>query len=125
MTKTYKFKKNIVGLLSLLCSVGPLITFFIMGLVEGEDKEKIVLTMTMIGAIILSLFALLRKIHLRSVTYIIMIGLWVALDRLLPFILTIAICTILDELLFTPLYKRWNEDYHTHKQIDKRLGTKT
>lgn len=122
MTKTYKFKMIITGILSFLCSFGPLIAFVIMGLVEGEGKEKLVLTMTMVGAIIISMIAAMKKIHLRSVTYILMIGLWVALDRLLPFILTIAICTILDELIFTPLHKRWKEDYYTNKQIDKRLG---
>lgn len=123
MTKTYKFKKNITFLLSFLCTFGPLITFIIMGYSQGtEMKEKLCLTMTLITAIILSLIAIMRKIHLRSTVYIVMIGLWVALDKLLPFIITIGICTILDELIFTPLHKRWKEDYHTNKQIDKRLN---
>ena len=77
----------------------------------------------MIGAISIAAIAALRKIHLRSTIYILMIGLWVALDKLLPFIITIGICTILDELIFTPLYKRYREDYHTNKQLDKRLTT--
>ena len=106
---------------SLLCTIGPVIAFTIMGLIEGEGKEKLVLTLTMVAAISISGIAALKKIHLRSSTYILMIGLWIALDRLLPFILTIAICTILDELLFSPLYKRFKEDYHTNKQIDKRF----
>lgn len=122
MTKSYKFKKNLCGIISLLCSFGPLVVFVIMGLVQGEGKEKIVLTLTMISAITIAAIAALKKIHLRSVTYIIMIGLWVALDKLLPFILVIAICTILDELIFTPLYKRFKEDYYTNKQIDKRIN---
>ena len=124
MTKNYKCKMVITGILSFLCSFGPLITFVIMGLIESESQEKVVLTMTLIGAICLALIAALKKINLRSVSYIIMIGLWVALDRLLPFILTIAICTMLDELIFSPLHKRWKEDYYTNKQIDKRIGAK-
>ena len=111
----------ITGILSFLCSFGPLIVFTVMGLVQGDNKDKIVLTMTLMGAIGVAAFAALRKVNMRSVTYILMIGLWVALDRLLPFILTVAICTIFDELVFTPLHKRWKEDYHTHKQIDKRI----
>ena len=122
MTKIYKCKMIITGILSFLCSFGPLIVFTIMGLVGGEGKEKIVLAMTMVGAIIIALIASMRKIHLRSTTFILMIGLWVSLDRLLPFILTVAICTILDELIFTPLYHRFKVDYHTNKQIDKRIG---
>ena len=113
----------ITGILSFLCSFGPLIVFTIMGLAQGEGKEKIVLAMTMVGAIMIALIAAMKKIHLRSTTFILMIGLWVALDRLLPFILTVAICTIIDELILTPLYKRFKEDYHTNKQIDKRIGT--
>lgn len=121
MTKTYKFKKNLLWFLSFLCTVGPFIIFSIMGFIEAEVVyKKLVLTLTLIGAIILSLVAMLQKIQLRSIPYIIMIGLWVALDRLLPFIIVIAICTILDELIFSPLYKRYNEDYHTNLQIDKR-----
>lgn len=121
MTKTYRFRKNLCLMFSLLCTIGPVIAFTIMGLIEGEGKEKLVLTLTMVAAISISGIAALKKIHLRSSTYILMIGLWIALDRLLPFILTIAICTILDELLFSPLYKRFKEDYHTNKQIDKRF----
>lgn len=121
MTKTYRFRKNLCLVFSLLCTIGPVIAFTIMGLIEGEGKEKLVLTLTMVAAISISGIAALKKIHLRSSTYILMIGLWIALDRLLPFILTIAICTILDELLFFPLYKRFKEDYHTNKQIDKRF----
>lgn len=121
MTKSYKFKKNFVGFLSFLCTVGPLIVFLIMGLLEGEGQEKFCLTACAIGSLIIGVIAVMKKIHLRSTTYILMIGLWVALDRLLPFILTVAICTIVDEIILTPLYHRWKEDYHTHKQIDKRL----
>lgn len=124
MTKTCKCKMIITAILSFLCSFGPLIVFTIMGLAQGEGKEKIVLAMTMVGAIVIAMIAAMKKIHLRSTTFILMIGLWVALDRLLPFILTIAICTIIDELIVTPLYKRFKEDYHTNKQIDKRIGTK-
>ena len=121
MTKSYKIKKNIVGLLSFLCTVGPLLTFIVMGLIQGEGKEKLCLSLTAIASIIIALFGVFKKIHLKSVTYILIIGLWIALDNLLPFVLTLAICTMLDEMIFTPLYKRFNEDYHTHKQIDKRL----
>lgn len=122
MTRAYKFKMRITGLLSLLCAIGPLIAFIIIGIIQGEGQEKLVLSMTICAAIGLSAISAIRKIHLRSTVYVIMIGLWIALDRLLPFILTISICTILDEIIFAPLYKRFKEDYHTNKQIDKRIN---
>lgn len=124
MTKTYKFKKNLMFILSLLCSFGPLIAFTIIGLVQGEGREKICLTLTAIASIIMAVICVLRKIHLRSTLYILMIGLWIALDNLLPFIITLMICTMLDELVFTPLHKRFKEDYHTNKQFDKRMELK-
>lgn len=123
MTKRLKFKKNLMALFSILCTIGPLIVFVVMGFIQGEGKEKVVLTMTMIAAISMAVIAVLKKIHLRSTTYILIIGLWIALDNLLPFILTLAICTMFDEIIFTPLYKRFKEDYHTNKQLDKRLNT--
>lgn len=107
--------------LSLLCTLGPLVVFTIMGLVQGQGMEKFVLTVTGLISIGLGIVSVWRKLHLRSTIYILMIGLWVALDRLLPFIITLMICTILDELVFTPLYRRFKEDYHTNKQLDKRL----
>ena len=122
MTKTYRFKKNICLFFSLLCSIGPLLVFIGMALVQSEGKEKLVLSMTLIAAIMIALISFMRKIHLRSTIYIIILGLYFCLDNLIPFILCIAICTLLDEILFTPLYKRFKEDYHTHKQIDKRFG---
>ena len=122
MTKTYKIKKNICGLLSFLCTFGPLLTFIIMGLIQGENvSEKLCLTLTSIASIILGLLAVMRKVHLKSTVYVAMIGLWIALDSIIPFIITLGICTILDEIIFTPLYHRFKEDYHTHKQIDTRL----
>lgn len=122
MTKNYKFKKNITFILSMLCSIGPLVVFTIMGIIQGEGVEKISLTLTAISSIVLAVIAILNKIHLRSTTYILMIGLWIALDNLLPFVITLMICTMLDELVLTPLHKRWKEDYHTNKQFDRRVG---
>jgi uncharacterized Tic20 family protein len=122
MTKRLRFKKNLTGLLSLLYTIGPLVVFVIMGYINGEGKEKVVLTLTMIAAIAMAVIAVLRKVNLRSTTYILVIGLWVALDNLLPFVLTLAICTLCDELIFTPLHHRFKEDYHTNKQLDKRLN---
>lgn len=122
MTKNYKFKKNITFILSMLCSIGPLVVFTIMGIIQGEGVEKISLTLTAISSIVLAVIAILNKIHLRSTTYILMIGLWIALDNLLPFVITLMICTMLDELVLTPLHNRWKEDYHTNKQFDRRVG---
>ena len=122
MTKSYRIKKNICGLLSFLCAFGPLVVFIIMGLLESEKvDEKLCLTLTSIASIMLGLIAAMRKIHLKSTVYVAMIGLWIALENIIPFIITLGVCTILDELIFTPLHHRFKEDYHTHKQIDKRL----
>lgn len=122
MTKTYRIKKNIAFFLSMLCNIGPLVAFVIMGMIEGEDREKVCLTLTAISSIVLGLICVMRKVHLRSTLYILMIGLWIALDNLLTFIVTLMICTLLDELILTPLYHRWKEDFHTNKQFDKRIG---
>lgn len=122
MTKTYRFKKNICLLFSILCSIGPLLLFIGMAFAQAEGKQKLVLSMTMIAAIIIAVVSFMRKVHLRSTIYIIILGLYFCLDNLIPFILTIAICTLLDEILFTPLYKRFKEDYYTNKQIDKRMA---
>lgn len=123
MTKKYRFWKNVLGFLSFLASFGVLAVFTVMGIIQGgglATSTTICLTLTSVAAIILALIGVMNKVHLRSTMYVAMIGLWIALENIVPFIITLGICTILDELLFTPLYHRFKEDYHTNKQIDKR-----
>ena len=121
-TKKKNFERLISGLLSFLCVFGPLIYYTLCCLFTAQTvtMTKTIFVMTSVAAVIVAAVSAFRKLSLRSPLYIFMIGIWFALDNLLPFITTIAICTLLDELIFTPWYRRAKEDYHTNKQIDLR-----
>lgn len=120
MTKTYKIKKIIFSILSFLSIFVPLLVFIIIGYAQGAVVSKVVLSITSVFAIVLALGSLLMKLHLRSPVFIVLIGLWSALNNLLPFIIVISITTILDELIFTPLKKKYKNLYTINKEIDKR-----
>lgn len=91
-----------------------------MGYVEGETVEKVALSLTAIASIVISVISIMTKVHLRSPIFILLIGLWVALDKLLPCIITLSLCIILDEVVFTPLAEHYKSLYVINAEIDKR-----
>ena len=120
-TKTYKSKAIFFFVLSMLATVGPILVFVIWAFVTSETHQKVVLSMTLIGAAILAALSLIQKLHLRSPVFLILIGLWFVLDKVMACIIVIALCTVLDELVFWPLYKSYSSKFKINKEIDKRL----
>lgn len=120
MTKKYKILKTCFLLLGILCSFGPLIFFLVEGFINAQTVEKLTLTFTTLASIIVAITGAFLKIKLRCPIFIILIGLSIALDKIMPCIVTVAICTILDELVFTPLEKKYKNLYTINKEIDKR-----
>lgn len=61
--------------------------------------------------------------HLRSPIWIVLIGLYFAMrDILLPLVITLAISTVLDELILRPIISNTREKLNGSKVIDSRLG---
>ena len=89
ITKKYKAKTVIFTILSILCTIGPLLFFIIQGFAGAAVVGKLVLSLTSLGAIILGAISVLFKFHLRSPIFLCLMGLWVALDSLLPAIICI------------------------------------
>lgn len=113
--------KNILFLISLLLNVVPVSVFAIRGFVLGTPTEKVCIGFMGVFALIMGVLMLLFKARLnRTIFWVIMIGIYVCLDNMKWVIITMAICTIIDEVLVEPIYHRVKEDYHTNKQIDRR-----
>lgn len=125
-TKTLMRKKRICGILSWLCTFGPIIFFGSLAFMEGVevgDKAAVDLTFLIIMtglAAIFTLIGLLRKYIYRSIPYFIILGVFFILDTIVPLIITIAVCTIIDELIMTPLYERYKNLTQINKEIDRR-----
>lgn len=126
MKNKYKKRRNLFFILSFLATFGPFMYYGIKAMIEGEPVEKFALSMFSIVAVIIAVVAAMLKVHLRSVIWILLLGVYFCLDNLIGVILVVAICTILDELVFSPVYKRYSKLYSeantASKVYDERMG---
>jgi len=73
-------------------------------------------------AIILTVFNIVAQKRLRCPIWIMLIGLFVAIkEYLLPLIIILAITSILDDLVFTPLITYYKTKLISNKAMDERL----
>lgn len=121
VTKNYKTKYTIFNILSICLTLLPMLIYIIIGFAQGSVQEKLVLGLTTFVAIALSVINLLFKYSIRSTIWILLIGVYVCLDKITTLLIVIAICTIVDEFIVTPLKKKYKEKYKINKEIDARL----
>lgn len=122
MTIKYKRLKWLFLIISILLNVTPLVSYTLIGLFEATlIIQKATLSMTVFVVLIMSIISWINKITLRSKLWILLIGLYIALQNILTPLILIAVCQIIDELIINPLYKRYSKLQNIHKEIDKRL----
>lgn len=120
-TKKYKRLALMMGLISILLLITPIGYYTTMAFIAGTVVEKVSLGALATLAVIMVAINALLKLHLRSPLWIMLVGVYLVLDYILPLILIIAITTIADELIFTPLRKRFKNKAIINGEIDKRL----
>lgn len=122
MTKHY-FKLMIIFLLlSWFCILGPMLFFFGRAFVVGDTTQKTTMGITFMIAAILFGINLIMKSHLRSVLWVLLLGVFVVMDHYLLIIIVFAISCFLEELIFSPLYRHYKAKTMINKEIDKRIG---
>ena len=119
-TKKYKRLSKLFGLLSLLCTVFPVAYFTVQAFIQVEVEEKVTLGCTLIVCLILVALNTIKKENLRSPVYLMILGIYVCLDNLLSLFLIMAITTMADEFLFTPLHNSFKNKAVINKEIDRR-----
>lgn len=123
-TKASRRKLWLFRILDLICLVAPLLVYIIVALCNGNvlvGQKVAVLSMTMI-AIILTAFNVIAQKKLRCPIWIILIGLYVAIrDYLMPLIIILAVTSVLDDLVFTPLISYYRSQLISNKAIDARF----
>lgn len=122
MTKKYERLSLLFYWLGVITLLAPVIIYTAIGFAEGTITEKISLGMTLIGAIILTALNVLFKTHYRSGIWLVIIGLFFCLESIMPLLTCVAVATILDEFVFTPLHNMYKQKYTINKEIDKRIG---
>ena len=122
MERTAKFKKSkvILGLISFLLCYAPLFVALVVGFSYTEGAGKISLTISCALALLLTIINLISKYSIRSTMWILLIGIYIALDDVMPYLIAIAICTIVDEFIISPLHKKYKDLYTINREIDAR-----
>ena len=120
MTKKYKNKLNFVRLLSFTLTVIPVILYAILGFYNGSIGEKVSLGICTLLAIMFVIINVMFKYHIRSTLWIMLIGIYICIDNIIPLLITMAASTIIDEFVLVPLIKKYKDKYVINKEIDLR-----
>lgn len=119
-TKQIRTVYWILNSTSILLTVGPLIIYIAYGMAVSEPQRKVVLSMTAVCAIILGVINVLMKKHLRSVIWILLLGVSFALENITTLVIIMAVCTVIDEFAITPVLATKRAQLITNKEIDRR-----
>ena len=120
MTKKYKTKLNICRLLSFTITVLPVIIYVIKGFMDGSIGEKVSLGICVILALMFMLINVMFKYHIRSTLWVLLIGIYVCIDNIIPLLIIMATTTIIDEFVLVPLINKYKNKYIINKEIDLR-----
>lgn len=123
-TKACRRKLWLFRALDWICLVAPLIVYMIIALVSHEAivVQKVAVVCTAMIAIMLTAFNVMAQKNLRCPIWIILIGLFVAIrDYLLPLIIILAITSVLDDLVFSPIINYYKTKLIANKAMDERL----
>lgn len=121
MTKKYKAVYFIIKLLQFAVLCIPMLVYFVMGIEQGTEVQKFTLSLTAVVAIILLAINVLAKLRIRSTLWIILLGIYTCLQNIQTLLILLAVGTIVDEFILTPLAKHFHSKWIINKEIDKRL----
>lgn len=121
ITKKYRSFKRIFWSLSFLSNFGLILAFFIYGLIFGEKSTQYSLALVGIVGLIVSGISLILKQHWRTPLIIVVGGLYWAINEFANVLIAVAVCIVLDELIFTPCYKHFANKTMINGEIDRRL----
>lgn len=123
-TKKCRFNLWLFRLLDWLCLACPLIIYVVMALTNGDAivAQKVAVVSTAMIALMLTAFNTIAQKRLRCPVWIVLIGLFVAIrDYLMPLIIILAVTSVLDDLVFTPLISYYKTKLIANKAMDERL----
>lgn len=107
--------------LSILLNVCPLAVYAIQALVAADlVVEKITLTMTVLVVLIMSIVAWANKTTMRSRIWVILLGIYLCLDKIMVPLIIIAITQVVDEWIVAPLAASYRTKLTINKELDRR-----
>ena len=124
-TKVCRLKLWLYRIIDWILLFMPVIVYVIIALCdEGVTTVgKVSVVGTVAVAAILALFNIIAQKRLRCPIWIVLIGLYIAIrDYLLPLVIILAVVSICDDLILTPLISYYRSKLIANKAIDERLG---
>lgn len=122
-TKVSRIKLWLCRILDWICLFLPVIVYIGIALFTTgvSTSGKVAVVGTVVVALILTIFNVIAQKRLRCPIWIVLIGLFVAVKKwLLPLIIILAITSIMDDLLFTPLIAHYKAQLEANKVYDER-----
>lgn len=110
-------------ILDIICLFLPLIIYVIMALASGGVAAvgKVAVVGSVMVAGILTAINVIAQKRLRCPVWIVLLGLYIAMEEvLLPLVVILAITSILDDLVFTPLIQKWYTRLQSSIVVDER-----
>lgn len=121
VTTKYKILKNLFLALSIFCLSFPMTFYGIQAFIYGSKVEKFTLGAFCAVAIGMVVINFIMKIHLKSMVWLLLLGIYICLNNITTLLIMVAVCTIIEELVIHPLYKFFKSKYVINKEIDKRI----
>lgn len=122
-TKNCRIKLWLYRILDWICLFAPVIVYIGIALFSGGVAVlgKVSIVATVIIALVLTIINVIAQKRLRCPIWIILIGLYIAIQQyLMPLIIILAITSVMDDLLFTPLIHYYYTKLVASKTIDER-----
>lgn len=121
ITKKYQKLSHLFNFLSVFITVVPIVVYIVLGFINGEVQQKLTLGVTVTIAMLLTVVNVVFKYHMRSAIWVLVLGIYFCLKDIMPLLLLVAVSTILDEFILTPLHKSYKSKAKINKEIDRRM----
>lgn len=121
ITRKYFNLSILFGCLSFLVLTAPIIYYAVLAFINGETTEKFTLGITFVMAAIFLAINVIFKYHIRSTIWVVVLGIYCCLDNIQMLLIMVAVGTILDEFIFSPLHKSYKQKAGINREIDKRI----
>lgn len=122
MTEKYKKLYNAFRILSMAVTLGPLCVYFVIAFIGATTVHKLAVGSTLSVVLILTIINVIGKYHLRSPLFLLLMGIYIGLGKILTPLIITTIGVVLDEFIFNPLCIKYKNLYTINKEIDKRNG---
>lgn len=124
-TKQCKHRKNLFGFLHFLCLFGPFLYFIPYGYMIGEVTQKVSMSFTIILSVVLAAISFIVDVKHRaglhrSIMWALIAGVLFCLKEVEVFIWIMAVCSLIDEMIFTRLRDYYKSALISNKEIDRR-----